>query len=98
MTIILHLPLLIRLLAEDRKCLALENLALRHQVAVLKRSVRRPRIHDSDRVFWILMRTVLKEWKEALHFVTPETVLRWHRNGFRYYWIRKSHHRYSRAA
>ena len=89
MTIVHHLLLLIRLLAEDRKRLALENLALRHQVAVLKRSVERPRIHDSDRVFWILMRTVLKDWKEALHFVTPETVLRWHRNGFRY-WRRKS--------
>ena len=56
MSVVLHLLMLIRVLTEDRKRLALENLALRHQVAVLKRTVKRPRIHDSDRVFWILIR------------------------------------------
>ena len=68
---------LVRLLVEDRKRLALENLALRHQLAVLKRTVKRPEIHDSDRMFWILMRRALREWRETLHFVKPDTVVRW---------------------
>ncbi|MFT5289172.1 MAG: hypothetical protein ACI8QS_003283 [Planctomycetota bacterium] len=86
---ILRLLHLVRQLTEDRQRLALENVALRHQLAVLKRSVSRPRIHDSDRVFWILMMSALKDWKEAVHIVKPETVIRWHRKGFRYYWRRK---------
>ena len=79
-----HLGLLVRLLVEDRQRLVLENVALRHQLAVLKRSVTRPKIQDSDRMFWILMRRMLTEWRDALHFVTPDTVVRWHRKGFRY--------------
>ena len=81
---------LVRLLIEDRQRLVLENVALRHQLAVLKRSVARPKIQDSDRMFWILMKRMLGEWRDALHFVTPDTVVRWHRKGFRYYWKRKS--------
>ena len=98
MPILTHLLLLIRALTEDRKRLVLENLALRHQVAVLKRTVKRPRIHDSDRVFWILIRRTLDEWRDAVHFVKPETVVRWHRRGFRYYWRRKSKSKPGRAA
>jgi putative transposase len=90
MTWILRLLHLVRLLTEDRQRLALENIALRHQLAVLRRSVNRPRIHDSDRVFWILMMRALKDWKDAVHIVKPETVLRWHKKGFRYNWRRKS--------
>ncbi len=85
-----HLLLLVRLLVEDRQRLVLENVALRHQLAVLKRSVKRPRIQDSDRVFWILLKRMLADWRDALHFVKPDTVVRWHRKGFRYYWRRKS--------
>ncbi len=80
-----HLIVLVRLLIEDRQKLALENVALRHQLAVLKRSVTRPKIHDSDRMFWILMKKMLADWRDAVHFVKPDTVVRWHRNGFRYY-------------
>jgi len=82
--------MLVRLLLEDRKRLMLENLALRQQLAVLKRSVNRPRIEDSDRIFWILLRRMLKEWKDTLLFVKPDTVIGWHRRGFRHYWRRKS--------
>ena len=71
-----HLGLLVRLLVEDRQRLVLENVALRHQLAVLKRSVTRPKIRDSDRMFWILMRRMLTEWRDTLHFVTPDTVVR----------------------
>ena len=78
-----HLGLLVRLLVEDRQRLVLENVALRHQLAVLKRSVTRPKIQDSDCMFWILMRRMLTEWRDALHFVTPDTVVRWHRKGFK---------------
>ncbi len=63
---------------------------MRQQIIVLKRSVKRAKIHDSDRVFWILMMRALKDWKEVVHIIKPETVVRWHRRGFRYYWRRKS--------
>ncbi len=55
MTSFLHLFVLIRALVLHRDKLALENLALRQQLAVLKRSAKRPRIDDSDRIFWILL-------------------------------------------
>ena len=75
---------------KDRAQLVLENAALRHQLAVLKRSVTRPRIEDSDRIFWVMLRRLLKEWREALFFVKPDTIVRWHRRGFRYYWRKRS--------
>ena len=78
------------LAVKDRAQLVLENTALRHQLAVLKRSVTRPKIEDSDRMVWIMLRRMLKEWKEALIFVKPDSVVRWHRKGFAYYWKRKS--------
>jgi putative transposase len=74
----------------DRQRLMLENAALRQQVVILKRSVLRPRIQDSDRVFWILLQRFLTDWKSSLLIVKPETVLRWHRKGWAYYWARKS--------
>jgi hypothetical protein len=57
---------------------------------VLKRSVKRARIEDSDRIFWILMRRLLDSWRDTLMIVQPETVLQWHRKGWRYCWDRKS--------
>ncbi|MGQ0552650.1 MAG: integrase core domain-containing protein [Planctomycetota bacterium] len=84
------LLLMLRALLLDRRRLLLENAALRHQVAVLKRSVKRPRIEDSDRIFWIVMHRALKEWRDCLLIVKPETVIRWHRKGWRAYWRRKS--------
>ena len=85
-----QLVALLRLAAKDRAQLALENIALRHQLAVYKRSVGRPSIRDSDRIFCLTVMRVLKEWREALVIVKPESVIRWHRRGFRYYWRRKS--------
>jgi putative transposase len=70
--------------------LVVENLALRHQLAVLKRSVKRALIEDSDRIFWILLRRTFKEWRDCLHFLKPDTDARRHRRGFKYYWKRKS--------
>ena len=88
-----HLAQLIALLGlatKDRTQSVLENIALRQQLAVYKRSVVRPNINDRDRVFWLTVMRMLKEWREALVFVQPETVIRWHRRGFAYYWRRKS--------
>lgn len=73
-------------LSGDRSRLPLEDVALRQQTLVLKRTVRRARINGSDRAFWILMRRMLRDWKEALLLAKPETVVRWHPQGFRYYW------------
>lgn len=90
MSTILHIFVLVRALVLHRDKLALENLALRQQLAVLKRSVKRPKIDDSDRVFWILLRRLWKQWADSLVFVRPDTVIRWHRKGWKYYWKRKS--------
>jgi hypothetical protein len=81
---------MLRALVLDRERLLLENAALRQQVLVLKRSVKRAHVKDSDRIFWILMRRLLDDWQSCLLFVKPQTVLRWHRKGFRYFWGRKS--------
>ena len=90
MVIISQLLHLVRTLTADRNRLVLENAALRHQVALLKRTVKRPHIKDSDRISWIMMRRFLKDWQDALLFVKPETVIHWHRKGWKYHWKRKS--------
>lgn len=90
MRLVLHLLALIRALASDRSRLALENVVLRQQLNVLGRGVKRAKVEDSDRVFWVLMSRLLKDWKEHLVIVKPETVIRWHRQGFQYYWRWKS--------
>src|SRR5436309_5894510 len=69
---------------------ALENLALREQLAIFQRSVRRPKIRATDRLFWVCLRKVWKEWKSALVIVRPETVLDWQRKRFRRYWSQLS--------
>src|SRR5437870_4857510 len=66
--------------------LALENLALRHQLAVLKRRYPRPRLRKADRWFWVWLSRVWNNWREALVIVRPETVVSWHRRGFRLFW------------
>ena len=76
---------------KTQRALALENLALRHQLAVLQdASQRRLSLTDLDRAFWIVLRRYWTDWKRALVIVQPETVVRWHREGFRRYWRRKS--------
>jgi len=58
---------------------ALENVALRQQLSVLKRDIKRPRLHHRDRLFWIALRTIWKKWKSAVVIVRPETVVSWQR-------------------
>jgi len=69
---------------------AIENLALRHQLLVLQRSVGRPRLARWDRVFWVWLSRVWVSWRSSLVIVQPATVLTWHRQGFRLYWQWKS--------
>jgi hypothetical protein len=74
----------------SRSDLALEILALRQQVAVLKRKRPRPLLNSSDRLFWTLLRQFWSSWKSVLIVVKPDTVVGWHRAGFRWYWRWKS--------
>ena len=74
----------------DRTVLAAENLAPRQQLNVLQRSVKRVRLRRRDRVFWSLLSRIWNGWRSSLMIVKPETVIRWHRHGFRLYWRWKS--------
>ena len=76
-----------------RRHLVLENLALRHQLAVLAASGGRPRFRPADRLIWVCLRRLWNGWREVLVLVQPATVVRWHREGFRRYWERKSRRR-----
>src|SRR2546425_771543 len=69
-----------------RRNLILENLALRQQLAVLKRQHPRPKLGPLDKLFWVVVRGSWSRWKDALVLVLPETVVRWHRTGFKLYW------------
>ena len=70
----------------SRRDLLLENLALRQQLAVLKAKHPQPRLAAPDRLFWVVLRRFWPGWKQALLIVQPETVVRWHRAGFKLYW------------
>ena len=72
--------------------LALENLALRHQIGVLTRAHgdRRPRFGNCDRALWVVLARRWEAWRYALAIVQPATVVRWHREGFKRFWTRRS--------
>ena len=74
----------------SRQQLVLENLALRHQLEVLQRNAKRPRLKPSDRALWAVLSRVLPDWRQHLSIVQPDTVIRWHRAGWRLYWRWKS--------
>src|SRR2546426_3340793 len=88
--LLLHLLRLLPFLFGGRRQLALENLALRHQLAVYKRTVTRPRLCRTDRFFWVTLARVWAGWRQPLAIVTPDTVLRWQRRRFREHWTRLS--------
>jgi putative transposase len=81
-----------------RRELALENLALRQQLAVWKARQPRPRLMEMDRIFWIVLSRLWKNWRSSLQVVRPETVVRWHRRGFKLYWAWKSRRLWGRPA
>ena len=82
---------LLRLFFANKAALVAENLALRQQLTVLRRSVKRPRIKRRDRVFWAWLSRLWSNWRSVLVIVRPDTVVKWHRAGFRLYWRWKSH-------
>ncbi len=81
---------LLRATLVARSRLALENLALRQQLSVYRRSVKRPKLRPRDRIFWVWLSRLWSHWRWSLAIVQPETVIRWHRQGFKLYWRWKS--------
>ena len=77
--------LLVRSL-RSRRGLLLENLALRQQLAVLAIKYPQPRLSVPDKLFWVLLRRVWSGWKLALVLLQPDTVIGWHRAGYKLYW------------
>ena len=73
-----------------RRALVLYNLALRQQLAIYARVQKRPRLTSVDRLAWVWLSKLWGEWRTPLILVKPETVIRWHRQGFKLYWRRKS--------
>ncbi len=80
----------LRGLVRDQADLATENLALRQQLSVLTERKRRPRLSWRDRILRVWMSRLWAGWRSCLVMVQPETVVRWHRQGFRLYWRWKS--------
>jgi len=76
----------LRAILRSRSDLVLENIALRQQVEALKRRRPRPQLDDTDRAFWLAMRSAWRGWAARLILVQPDTVARWHRDRFQRYW------------
>jgi putative transposase len=77
-------------LTRSRSDLVIENALLRQQLIVLNRQVKRPQITNRDRFRLILLAHCTRFWKQALHIVQPDSLLRWHRELFCFYWRQKS--------
>jgi hypothetical protein len=75
----------LRALFDGSASVALENVALRHQLIILQRSVRRPKLSRWDRILWVWLARLWTGWQSSLLIVQPATVLAWHRRGFRLY-------------
>jgi hypothetical protein len=78
-----------RLICSGHRAVALET-ALRQQLAVLRRTVRRPHLRKKDRPFWVLLAKAWRDWRTALIVVQPDTVVRWHRPWLRRRWTQRS--------
>ncbi len=89
-TLLLHLLRLLPFFFGGHRQLAIENLALRHQLSVYKRTTTRPKLRPTDRLFWVGLARVWAGWRQSLVIVTPDTVLRWQRRRFREYWAKLS--------
>lgn len=82
----------LRALLHERVDLALEIMALRQQLAVFKEKRSRPPVSGFDRAFWVALRRLWSKWSQSLIIVQPETVIRWHREGFRRYCVLTDNH------
>ena len=77
-------------LSRSKSDLIAENALLRHQLVLLKRSIKRPTLKPTDRLSLLLLAKVTRTWRQVLFIVQPATLLRWHREGFRLFWRLKS--------
>jgi putative transposase len=77
-------------LSRSKSQLVAENALLRQQLIILRRQVKRPACTRTDRMLLVLLTRMVRTWKQALFIVQPETLLRWHRQGFKLYWKYKS--------
>src|SRR6266699_1911328 len=89
-TLLLRLLRLLPLFCCAHRHLALESLALRHQLAVYKKTVSRPKLCRTDRLFWVALSRVWAGWRQALVIASPNTVLRWQRRRFCEHWTKLS--------
>jgi hypothetical protein len=89
-TLLLHMLRLLPFLCGGHRQLALENLALRQQLAVYKRTANRPKLQRTERLLWVWLSRVWPAWRQALVIVAPATVLRWQRRRFRRHWAKLS--------
>jgi putative transposase len=83
MSVVLAVLGALRAALTTRTDLTLESLALRQQLALLRRRSKRPQFGRLDRLLWVWLSNQWAGWRDALHLVRPETVIRWHRQGFR---------------
>jgi putative transposase len=93
MILVLGVWAFVRALLGSSAAVTLENVALRHQLVVLQRSVGRPRLRRWDHLVWVGLSQLWAGWRSTLVIVQPATVLAWHRQGFRLYWRWKSRRR-----
>src|SRR5947199_7926217 len=93
MILVLGVWAVVRALLVNSAAVSLENVALRHQLSVLQRSVGRPQLRRRDRLFWVGLSKLWAGWRASLVIVQPATVLAWHRQGFQLYWRWKSRRR-----
>jgi transposase InsO family protein len=89
-TLLLALLSALRSYFKSRAALQAENLALRHQIIVLQRGRKRLPLDSGNRLLWVWLSRLWADWRSALAIVNPETVISWHRKGFRLYWAWKS--------
>jgi len=82
-------------LSRSKADLIAENALLRHQLALLKRQTKRPKLKSADRLSLLVLARVARTWRQALLIVQPATLLRWHREGYRLFWKWKSRRRCS---
>jgi putative transposase len=77
-------------LARGKSELVAENALLQQQLIILRRQIKRPRFRQTDRILLVLLARAVRTWRQALLIVQPETLLTWHRQGFRLFWRHKS--------
>ncbi len=86
MGLIAALYLVLRAAVVSRDALGAENLALQHQLLILHRSVKRPTLRPFDRLFWGWLSRFWSNWRSACKLFQPDTVVKWHKLGFKLYW------------